>query len=54
MSQMPLSDSHSAAVTPPCYTPKQAAILQGAMTVFLASGYAHTSMDRVAAAAGVS
>lgn len=35
-------------------TPKQEAILQGAMRVFLRSGYAGTSMDRVAAEAGVS
>ncbi|WP_421656528.1 TetR/AcrR family transcriptional regulator [Leptothermofonsia sp. ETS-13] len=33
---------------------KREQILQGAMQVFLASGYASTSMDRVAAAAGVS
>jgi AcrR family transcriptional regulator len=33
---------------------KTAAILTGAMQEFLASGYAATSMDRVAAAAGVS
>lgn len=35
-------------------SPKQAAILQGAIRVFLHSGYAGTSMDRVAAEAGVS
>jgi AcrR family transcriptional regulator len=34
--------------------PKQQQILQGAMEVFLRSGYAGTSMDRVAAEAGVS
>lgn len=34
--------------------PKQAQILQGAMQVFLEQGYAATTMDRVAAAAGVS
>ncbi|MCL6434031.1 MAG: TetR/AcrR family transcriptional regulator [Leptolyngbyaceae cyanobacterium HOT.MB2.61] len=33
---------------------KREQILQGAMQVFLASGYASTSMDRVAAVAGVS
>lgn len=33
---------------------KREQILKGAMTVFLASGYAGTSMDRVAAEAGVS
>ncbi|MEL6553157.1 MAG: TetR/AcrR family transcriptional regulator [Cyanobacteria bacterium J06621_11] len=33
---------------------KSAAILEGAMQEFLAKGYAATSMDRVAAAAGVS
>jgi AcrR family transcriptional regulator len=38
----------------PTYTPKQEAILQGAVRVFLQSGYAGTSMDRVAAEAGVS
>jgi AcrR family transcriptional regulator len=38
----------------PVYTPKQEAILQGAVQVFLRSGYAGTSMDRVAAEAGVS
>jgi len=38
----------------PEYTPKQEAILQGAMQVFLRLGYAGTSMDRVAAEAGVS
>jgi len=37
----------------PQYTPKQEAILQGAVQVFLRSGYAGTSMDRVAAEAGV-
>ncbi len=36
------------------YTPKQEAILQGAVQMFLRSGYAGTSMDRVAAEAGVS
>ncbi len=36
------------------YTPKQEAILQGAVRLFLRSGYAGTSMDRVAAEAGVS
>lgn len=35
-------------------TPKQERILQGAVRVFLVSGYAGTSMDRVAAEAGVS
>jgi AcrR family transcriptional regulator len=35
-------------------TPKREQILQGAMRVFLQAGYAGTSMDRVAAAAGVS
>jgi AcrR family transcriptional regulator len=34
--------------------PKQEQILQGAMRVFLQSGYAGTSMDRVATEAGVS
>jgi AcrR family transcriptional regulator len=38
----------------PTYTPKQEAILQGAVRMFLRSGYAGTSMDRVAAEAGVS
>lgn len=38
----------------PAYTPKQEAILQGAVRVFLKLGYAGTSMDRVAAEAGVS
>lgn len=38
----------------PRYTPKQEAILRGAVRVFLRSGYAGTSMDRVAAEAGVS
>jgi AcrR family transcriptional regulator len=38
----------------PTYTPKQEAILQGAVRLFLRSGYAGTSMDRVAAEAGVS
>ena len=38
----------------PDYTPKQEAILQGAVQVFLQMGYAGTSMDRVAAEAGVS
>jgi AcrR family transcriptional regulator len=38
----------------PTYTPKQEAILQGAVRVFLRLGYAGTSMDRVAAEAGVS
>lgn len=33
---------------------KQAQILQGALTIFLQRGYEGTSMDRVAAAAGVS
>lgn len=36
------------------FTPKQEMILQGASQVFLRSGYAGTSMDRVAAEAGVS
>ncbi len=40
--------------TIPAYTPKQEAILQGAVRLFLRSGYAGTSMDRVAAEAGVS
>jgi AcrR family transcriptional regulator len=35
------------------FTPKQVVILQGASQVFLRSGYAGTSMDRVAAEAGV-
>lgn len=35
-------------------TQKRAAIIEGAMQVFLANGYAATSMDRVAAIAGVS
>lgn len=39
---------------PPVYTPKQEAILQGAVRVFLRAGYAGTSMDQVAAEAGVS
>lgn len=38
----------------PVITQKQEQILQGAMQVFLRSGYASTSMDRVAAEAGVS
>ncbi len=38
----------------PVYTPKQTAILHGAVRVFLRSGYGGTSMDRVAAEAGVS
>lgn len=44
---MPKSD------TPPL-TQKQEQILQGAMRIFLTSGYATTSMDRVASEAGVS
>jgi AcrR family transcriptional regulator len=40
--------------TMPTYTPKQEVILQGAVRLFLRSGYAGTSMDRVAAEAGVS
>ena len=55
MTHLPFADGDApAAVSPTCYTPKQTAILQGAMGVFLATGYANTSMDRVAAAAGVS
>jgi AcrR family transcriptional regulator len=38
----------------PVYSPKQEVILQGAVRVFLKLGYAGTSMDRVAAEAGVS
>ncbi len=38
----------------PAYTPKQEMILKGAVQVFLRSGYAGTSMDRVAAEARVS
>ncbi len=38
----------------PPITPKQDKILQGAMRMFLKAGYAGTSMDRVAAEAGVS
>ena len=38
----------------PPITPKQEQILQGAMRIFLKTGYAGTSMDRVATAAGVS
>lgn len=55
MAELKLSNSAIAqfAATPQ-YTPKQEAILQGAMHVFLHSGYAGTSMDRVAAEAGVS
>lgn len=41
-------------VSVPPYSPKQEAILQGAVRVFFESGYAGTSMDRVAAEAGVS
>ncbi len=41
-------------VETPQYSRKQNQILQGAMQVFLRSGYAATSMDRVAAEAGVS
>ncbi len=41
-------------IATPSYTPKQEAILRGAVQVFLQSGYAGTSMDRVAAEAGVS
>ncbi|HEY9618305.1 MAG TPA: TetR/AcrR family transcriptional regulator [Microcoleaceae cyanobacterium] len=44
----------AAFITLPQYTPKQEAILRGAVQVFLQCGYAGTSMDRVAAAAGVS
>lgn len=36
------------------YSEKREQILQGAMQVFLNQGYANTSMDRVAAVAGVS
>lgn len=50
--------SHAAlpriALPPVAVSIKQEQILQGAMQVFLAHGYAKTSMDRVAAAAGVS
>lgn len=54
MSNLISSDSAIAQfVATPQYTPKQEAILQGAMQVFLRSGYAGTSMDRVAAEAGV-
>lgn len=42
-------ESHTASLNS-----KQEQILQGAMQVFLQGGYAGTSMDRVAAAAGVS
>jgi AcrR family transcriptional regulator len=38
----------------PAYTPKQEAILQGAVRIFLRSGYDGTSMDRVAVEAEVS
>lgn len=38
----------------PPLTQKQEQILQGATRIFLTSGYARTSMDRVAAEAGVS
>jgi AcrR family transcriptional regulator len=38
---------------PPAISQKREQILQGAMQVFLKSGYAETSMDRVAAEAGV-
>jgi AcrR family transcriptional regulator len=38
----------------PQYAPKQEAILRGAVQVFLRTGYEGTSMDRVAAEAGVS
>lgn len=41
-------------IAPDRQTVKREQILQGAMKVFLASGYAGTSMDRVAEAAGVS
>jgi AcrR family transcriptional regulator len=44
------SESPSVSAT---VNPKQEQILQGAMQVFLRSGYAGTSMDRVAAEAGV-
>jgi len=46
--------SHMEPLQSPTYTPKQEAILQGAVRVFLRCGYAGTSMDRVATEAGVS
>jgi AcrR family transcriptional regulator len=39
---------------PPAISQKREQILQGAMQIFFKSGYAETSMDRVAAEAGVS
>ncbi|MCU0569186.1 MAG: TetR/AcrR family transcriptional regulator [Oculatellaceae cyanobacterium Prado106] len=41
-------------ITSPALLDKREQILQGAMQVFLSQGYAGTSMDRVAAIAGVS
>lgn len=49
-----VSATNATWATMPQYTPKQEAILRGAVQVFLHSGYAGTSMDRVAAEAGVS
>ncbi|MEG3439684.1 TetR/AcrR family transcriptional regulator [Pannus brasiliensis CCIBt3594] len=53
-----LTPSPETDLAPPTGTPRQnskrEAILQGAMRVFSRSGYAGTSMDRVAAEAGVS
>jgi AcrR family transcriptional regulator len=57
----PQSDSQSEtfidrlpAISTPVISQKQEQILRGAMQVFLKSSYAETSMDRVAAEAGVS
>ncbi|MCP6761050.1 MAG: TetR/AcrR family transcriptional regulator [Fischerella sp. CENA71] len=55
MSQTPFSESRTLVTNEsPAVTQKQEQILQGAMHVFLKSGYAGTSMDRVSAEAGVS
>ncbi|MFB2771996.1 TetR/AcrR family transcriptional regulator [Pelatocladus sp. BLCC-F211] len=55
MSQTPFPKSTTLVTNEsPAVTQKQEQILQGAMRVFLSSGYAGTSMDRVSAEAGVS
>ncbi len=56
MSQTPFSESTTLVTNEesPAVTQKQEQILQGAMRVFLRSGYAGTSMDRVSTEAGVS
>lgn len=49
-----IAPGRSESATLEAINPKQEQILEGAMQVFLDQGYANTSMDRVAAAAGVS